>query len=132
MDKYQELRTHETEAGNYDLDTEDIINKLKEWDQKYGIDLSEVTFDTVTVYFKNLPDDLTSLAQEIYEFCPDTIDQGFGCIGDMIDAGEDMGGELSEEILEFIQGVDLNADNYGLELLQRSLKQSKLISLWWD
>jgi hypothetical protein len=34
MDKYQELRTHETEAPNYDLDTEDIINKFKEWDQK--------------------------------------------------------------------------------------------------
>lgn len=132
MDKYEELRTRETDAANYDLDTEDIINKLKEWDQKYEIELSEVTSDTVTIHFKNLPADLTALAQEIYEFCPDTIDQGFGCFGDMIYAAEDMGEEVSEEILEFIQGVDLDDDNYGLELLQRSLKKDKLVSLWWD
>jgi hypothetical protein len=132
MDKYQELRTHETEAPNCDLDTEDIINKFKEWDQKYGIDLSDIESDSVTIHFKNLPDDLTLLAQEIYEFCPDTIDQHFGCFGDMIEILKDRGEEVSEEILELVEGVDLEDDNHGLELLQRTLKKYKLLGLWWD
>jgi hypothetical protein len=94
--------------------------------------LSYVESDAVTVYFKNLPDDLTLLAQEIYEFCPDTIDQHFGCLGDTIEILKDMGEEVSEEILELVEGVDLEDDNYGLELLQRSLKKYKLLGLWWD
>ena len=43
-----------------------------------------------------------------------------------------MGTQVSAEILEFVRGVDLEDDNYGLELLQKSLKKHKLVGLWWD
>ncbi|OIP75868.1 MAG: hypothetical protein AUK48_06645 [Oscillatoriales cyanobacterium CG2_30_44_21] len=85
MDKYQRLLELGTNGCNYDVETEDIIQKLQDWDAKYGIELSEVSSDSVLLNFKSLPDDVTELASEIYEFCPDTIEQGFGCAEDMIE-----------------------------------------------
>jgi len=55
MDKYEKLRACGTNGDNFDLGTEDIINKLKDWDERYEIELSEITFDSVSVYFKTFP-----------------------------------------------------------------------------
>ncbi|KGF72230.1 hypothetical protein DO97_11375 [Neosynechococcus sphagnicola sy1] len=132
MDKYQSLREAGTDAANYDLETDDIIARLKLWDTSYGIELSDVTFDAVVVTFKSLPADLTALSAEIYEFCPDTIDQHFGCIADMIEMAEEVGQEIPADLRQLLEGVDLTDENYGLELLQRSLCNSKTVALWWD
>jgi hypothetical protein len=129
MGKYQQLRDAEISADNYDLSTEDIIEKLRQWDTQYGIEISDVEFDSVNVTFEKLPNDLSNLALEIYEFCPDIIDQHFGCIADIL---EESGEDVSEDFREFIKDVDLTNDNYGLELLKRSLALNKLVSLWWD
>jgi len=132
MDKYEELRTQGTNGANFDIETEDVIARLKDWDERYGIDLSEVESDRVTVRFDSLPDDLDSLAGEIYEFCPDTIDQGFGCYDEMIDAAEEMEQEVPDDVRELVNGVDLEDEDYGLELLKRSLRREMVIGLWWD
>jgi hypothetical protein len=132
MDKYQQLRDAETNGDNYELSTEDIIEKLQQWDTQYGIELSDIEFDAVNVTFQKLPDDLTNLALEIYEFCPDTIEQHFGCMADFLESFEESGQDVPEDFREFIKDVDLTDDNYGLELLKRSLALNKLVSLWWD
>jgi hypothetical protein len=132
MDKYEELRLQKTSGINYDLETEDIIRQLKQWDETYGIDISDVAFDSVFVQFKTLPDDLNLLAEEIYEFCPDTIDQHFGCVADMIGAAEEMEQEIPEDVRQLTDGVDFEDEDYGLELLKRSLKRDKAVALWWD
>ena len=132
MDKYQRLLDMGTNGCNYDLDTADIIQKLQVWDAKYGIELTEVESDQLIVTFSNLPDDLTELALEIYEFCPDTIDQGFGCTDDMINMLQESQQEIPAELQEMIEGIDFDDENFGLEILKRSLISTKELFLWWD
>jgi hypothetical protein len=132
MDKYQLVREVGTNGDNYELSTEDLIEQFKDWDAKYGIELSDIEFDSVIVTFNNLPEDLTDLAVEIYEFCPDTIDQHFGCMAEAIAITEGFGKDLSEDIQALIKGIDLSDEDYGFELLKRSLEINKTVPLWWD
>lgn len=63
-----EILAQQTNGMNYDITTEDVVAKLQQWHSQYGIEIREVARDTVTVIFKQLPEDLGPLAQEIYEF----------------------------------------------------------------
>jgi hypothetical protein len=132
MDKYEPLRQAGTNGANFDLDTEAIIEHLKDWDARYGIELSDVKFDAVLVRFDRLPDDVMSLAKDIYEFCPDTIDQHFGCVAEMLNLAEETGEGMPTEMAELVEGVDLDDEDYGLELLRRSLVKHRTAGLWWD
>lgn len=132
MDKYQPLRDRRISAPNVELDTAAIIARLQAWDQRYGIALSDVGGDRVLVQFETLPDDTRELAAEVYDFCPDVIDQHFGCIGELVEAAEETGMDLPENIQQLIEGVDLTEENCGLELLARSLKRDQKVPLWWD
>jgi hypothetical protein len=132
MDKYQPLRDAGTNGVNFDLDTDDVIAHLRDWDAKYGITLDNVTDDAVLVTFKKLPVDVASLAADIYEFCPDTVDQHFGCFAEMVELAEETGEDPPPEVLALIEGVDLSDENYGIELLRRSLAKNKSVALWWD
>jgi len=121
-----------TNGCNYDLDTADIIQKLRVWDAQYGIELAEVESDRLIVTFSNLPDDLTELALDIYEFCPDTIDQGFGCADDAINMLQKSQQGIPADLQEMIEGIDFEDENFGLEILKRSLISTKELFLWWD
>jgi|JFJP01.1.fsa_nt_gi methyl coenzyme M reductase alpha subunit len=132
MDKYQQLRDVGTNGDNYDLSTDDLIEQFQYWDTQYGIELSEVEFDAVTVIFKELPEDLNELAIEIYEFCPDTIDQHFGCFAEAIAVMEEFDQDVAKNIQALIKDIDFNDEDYGFELLKRSLAINKAVALWWD
>lgn len=127
-----ELKANSTNGANYEVSNEDVIARLEAWDAKYSIEISDIGHDCVTVTFKSLPEDTRPLAEEIYEFCPDTVDQGFGCYDEMIEMAEEMGQELDPKILKFAEGVDFSDENYGVELLARSLNKEKAVALWWD
>lgn len=132
MDKYQPLRDAGTNGMNFDLGTENVIAHLKEWDAKYGIELTDVGFDRVLVRFNRLTDDVMALAKDVYEFCPDTVDQHFGCMAELVELAEETGEDVLENVRALIDGVDLSDEEYGLELLRRSLAKEKAIGLWWD
>lgn len=72
-----------TNGVNYDIDTQMIINKLKDWDSKYGIELEAVGPDFVSGKFKNKPANIPKFAKEVYDFCPDIVDQGVGSIEEL-------------------------------------------------
>ncbi|WZO98274.1 DUF4253 domain-containing protein [Isosphaeraceae bacterium EP7] len=129
MDKYQALREAGTNGANYDLDTDAVIGHLREWDAKYGIELSDASSDSVVVLFDRLPDDAGSLADDVYAFCPDTVDQHFGCFKEMLEMHEDA---VPEDLRELVEGVDLEDENYGVELLRKSIVSTKAVRLWWD
>lgn len=129
LEKIKELGTN---GCNYDIGNEDILNKVKAWDTALEIEVLEVTHDAVTIHFKRLPDDTRQLAQEIYEFCPDTIDQHFGCFDEMFEAMEELGEEIPAETRRLIEGIDFSSENFGLDLLEKSLKLDGRIQLWWD
>ena len=132
MSKFDVLNEKGTNGGNYDVSTDTIIEKLKQWDSNYGIEISEVEHNSLLVTFKSLPDDLVVLTNEIYEFCPDVIDQHFGSMDEMVDMVEETGQELTPEMAQLIEGVDFEKEDFGEELLQRSLRSTHAVSLWWD
>ena len=82
------LRLSESNAINFSMETEDLIEKLEEYDNEYGISILQAETDTVVVAFETLPDEFIELAEDIYEFCPDIVDQGSGDINDIIDSLE--------------------------------------------
>jgi hypothetical protein len=73
-----------TSAPNYDLENADIISKLKEWNSQAPFKLVVVDEDRIEAIFLKLPHDMNSFCQDVYEFCPDVIDQGYGSIDEMI------------------------------------------------
>lgn len=132
MSKFEVLNDKGTNGENYDVSTDTIIEKLKQWDSNYGIEISDVEHNSLFVTFKSLPDDLVILANEIYEFCPDVIDQHFGCMDEMVEMMDETGQELTPEMAQLIEGVDFENEDFGEELLRRSLRSTHAVSLWWD
>ena len=130
--KFREIYEKGTNGINYEISNEDVIVKLTKWDKQYSISVSEIEADRLTVQFDKLPEDLNKFANEIYEFCPDVIDQGYGCIADMIEMSQEHGHEVPAWTEKLIEGVDLSDENCGLKLLQRELKENKSIAFWWD
>lgn len=65
-----------TEAVNFDLNTEQIIEKIKSWDKYAKIQLTVVDYDRVEGYLSTKPKEARKFANEIYEFAPDVIEQG--------------------------------------------------------
>ncbi len=74
------LRVAQSDAVNYDMDTEDLVRKLQEYDAKYGIDIFHAETDTIEFTFRSFPEDLRGFCNDLYEFCPDIVDQGVGSI----------------------------------------------------
>jgi len=65
-----------TNGTNYDIGTDRIIAHLGEWDRRYGMTLLGAGDDCVEVELARAPSDWGALAREVYEFCPDVVDQG--------------------------------------------------------
>jgi hypothetical protein len=77
-DRYQPLRVRQTDAGNYDISTDDIIDRLKAWEQLCNFDVVGAASDWVALTFESLPERICAFAEEVYLFCPDSVSQGVG------------------------------------------------------
>lgn len=133
--KFSALFVQNTHGINSVLDTEDIVKKLMDWDQRYGIEISDVSADGLSVKFLQLASagqDLEHFCQEIYGFCPDVIDQGFGCMDDMMEMMKESGIEIDEATRKLVAGVNFAQEDFGLTLLGRSLLADHTLTLWWD
>ena len=45
---------------------------------KFGLIIIGCSLDYVHIEFDKLPQNMTEFAKEVYEFCPDSVDQGVG------------------------------------------------------
>lgn len=79
-DQYDIIRYSGTDGINYNLMTDDIIKKLKEWEVNYPFEIIGAGHDFVEVRIIDKDQDLSELAQEAYDFCPDVEDQGAGSV----------------------------------------------------
>ena len=131
-DPFALVRDAESGAPNYDLNTDAIIQHLTKWQSICSFKVTGAKRDTVEIEFETLPQDMDAFVKDLYEFCPDLVDQGTGCVHEMIEAMEEMGEEPSPETKKLIEGVDFSDENYGLEILKRELVKGKAVSLWWD
>ena len=82
-DKYDVLRVRRTNGINYDLSDEDVISKIREWDERYGLDFTGADFDWFEAAFETPPKDYAKFAREVYAFCPDIVDQGAGSVEEL-------------------------------------------------
>ncbi len=83
-DQYDVLRIMHTDGDEYDITNQDVIDRLKEWEEIASFDIIGADSDWVEIEFKRLPRDLKAFVEEVYEFCPDAIDQGPGSVEGLI------------------------------------------------
>jgi Domain of unknown function (DUF4253) len=82
------LRIAASDAVNFGKDTEDLIKQIQTWDTAYGINIFQAETDTIRLTLTKIPDELKKFAEEVYEFCPDIVDQGVGSVDKL---AEDIG-----------------------------------------
>lgn len=85
--QFQLLKILQTNGENYYISNDDVILKLKQWNNRYPFSIIGADFDWIGAKFTVLPSnqDLQSFAQEVYEFCPDIVEQGTGSIEELIE-----------------------------------------------
>lgn len=79
-DELDILKYRKTNGINYDLEYIDVLKKISEWNSKFGIKIIGCNQDYVHLEFDKLPANMKDFADEVYEFCPDSVDQGVGDI----------------------------------------------------
>ena len=72
------LKWRQTNGINYGIDTDSIISKLQEWKSKCNFVLLGAGMDWLQIQFISHTFDWDEFAKEVYEFCPDIVDQGVG------------------------------------------------------
>jgi len=77
-DHYDILRAVQTDGANYDILNEDIIAKLKEWEKQCEFEIVGAGGDWLEGRFVKMPRNMDAFAAEVYEFCPDVVEQGAG------------------------------------------------------
>ena len=131
-DPFAEIREAGTSAGNYGLDTDSIIAQMRKWQSICSLRVIEAGHDRMTIEFETLPGDLDTFVKELCDFCPDLIDQGAGSLPDVIKQFEENGQPIPPKMMRLIEGVNLEDENFALEIVKRAIQQDKKIKLWWD
>lgn len=75
-DRYEILRMMQTNGLGYEISTQDIIDRLKDWEKCSEFDIVGAGNDWLELEFKRLPQDIKSFVQEVQDFCPDAADEG--------------------------------------------------------
>jgi hypothetical protein len=73
---YEIMEFMGTNGCNHDIFTEDIIAKYRKWDAEFGIRPIGIGSDFCECKIINKNINYKKLAEEVYAFCPDVVDQG--------------------------------------------------------
>jgi hypothetical protein len=148
-DPYEIVRQRQTSGPNYDVSNEDVIAKLQEWESLCRFEIVQAEPDTLALSLETLPEDLCGFAEDVYAFCPDTVDQGVGnmeedaypevyaaaralCLGHQTEVATPASSHIvPDEEEEFADEFAKSAE-MGVKLLAYSIQEGKLIYLWWD
>lgn len=84
-DPFDPIRVMGTNGINYDIDTAAVIERLKKWDAEFGLDLHGAGFDWLEGTLRRPPADMARFAAEVFEFCPDVVEQGTGSVEALAD-----------------------------------------------
>jgi hypothetical protein len=75
-DQFEPLRIMQTNGLNYDVSPDAVIERLQQWDTEFGLEIHGVGFDWVEASFREQPADMAAFAAQVYQWCPDVVDQG--------------------------------------------------------
>ncbi|MBS1634926.1 MAG: DUF4253 domain-containing protein [Bacteroidetes bacterium] len=84
-DKYTILKEIKTDGINYDIDTDSLCRIIKQFDDRYSLELIGASGDWCEFLIKSEPTNWTAFAQEVYKVCPDVVDQGTGSVEALAD-----------------------------------------------
>jgi hypothetical protein len=104
-DEFDILRFHGTNGANHGVDTNDIIVRLKDWKQKFGLYIAGANDDWVMFRLEKLPENLDEFVLELDKFCPDLIAQDYHS-----EHGRD----------------------WSLFTVRSKIYYQKIVRLWWD
>ncbi|HWR73524.1 MAG TPA: DUF4253 domain-containing protein, partial [Nitrospirota bacterium] len=82
-DPYDILRVMQTNGEEYEITTEDIIERLKEWEKRHPFEIIGAENGWVEIEFRTVPQDLEAFAEEVFEFSPDTVEQDAGSVEEL-------------------------------------------------
>lgn len=85
-DQFDILRVARSDAVNYDMYAEDLIVRLKKYHEQIRIDIIHAETDTIDFDCLSLPSNIAAFCDDLYEFCPDIVDQGVGSVEALADA----------------------------------------------
>src|SRR5262249_53586986 len=77
-DHFAIVRARQSQGGNYNISNSNLVATLQRWERRGGFDVVGASDDWVALQFRSLPENLCAFAEEVYRFCPDTVDQGTG------------------------------------------------------
>jgi hypothetical protein len=160
-DPYAAVRLRGTNGANDDVSTDDIIERLQDWRQLCEFRVVGAARDWVAVQFDTLPERICAFAEEVYLFCPDTVDQGAGLsreadepdrftraralcpeISPRVQKNEQAGvaaldgmdpavAEQFRALMKSAAAVSTPVD-MGVRLLADDIRSTQHLHLWWD
>ncbi|NTW57845.1 MAG: DUF4253 domain-containing protein [Nitrospirae bacterium] len=83
-DQYEILRIMHTNGDDDDVSHDDVIAKLKQWEKRIRFEIIGAENDWVEIEFRTMPQDLKAFAEDVYEFSPDTVDEGTGSLAELV------------------------------------------------
>lgn len=83
LDQFEIVRVMHTNGDAYDISNQDVIDRLKEWEIDSPFDILGADNDWVEIEFRTVPKDLNDFVAEVYDFCPDAVDQGPGSTAEL-------------------------------------------------
>jgi hypothetical protein len=82
------IAAFQTNGANYDLMPAGVVKWLKELEQRHPFKLTGGGFEWLEGRFLQPVSKTRKLAHQMYEFCPDIVDQGIGSVKDLARALE--------------------------------------------
>jgi hypothetical protein len=82
-DQFDILGVMQTNGEDDDVSHEAIIAQLREWEQQNPFDIIGAENDWVELELKTVPKDLMSFAEDVYDFCPDAVDEGAASVKEL-------------------------------------------------
>ncbi len=127
-----------TNGSNYDLGTGDILKRIAEWSGRCELAVVGAGFDWVELRFNTLPINVEEFAEEVYDFCPDTLDQGIvlpvpenreTLDESAFPALEEMNVQAMDTIEDW---MDHATEDQTTQDLAHYLRRERRLYLWWD
>jgi hypothetical protein len=161
-DPYAPLRLRRTDGANYDVSTDDILDRLRQWEQLCRFEVVGAAASWAALKFETLPSRPCAFPEEVYLFCPDTVTQGVGLKKERdhpadFEAARRLCPELSpavrEHVTKKVEAVMARSGELppqlramlantadaavaeaetGVRLLAAELHRTMYLFLWWD
>ena len=91
-DEIEIISWRKTSGVNYGHQSYEVVDRFKKWQTNNDLWVITVGRDLVYINFKEQIETPEKFAKEMYEFCPDAIEQGVGDMKTLIQATREMNG----------------------------------------